>query len=215
MALMLAQSLGYIASTLVFATFYMRTMLPLRGVAIASNVCFLAYGFWLGLWPVAILHALLLPLNAMRLGQMRKMLENIRAARSTDVDLHAIARSFTPVRYTRGMALFRKGDPGDSAYFLAAGEVEFPELRARCVAGELFGEISIFSPGRVRTASALCVTDVELYRIDEHAIVMAFYQDPAFAFAMLRLVTYRLLRNFDQLEAEICGLTVDPTARRA
>ena len=29
---------GYLASALVFATFYMKTMMPLRAVAIASNV---------------------------------------------------------------------------------------------------------------------------------------------------------------------------------
>jgi hypothetical protein len=34
---------GYVASGLVFATFYMRTMLPLRLLAIGSNVAFITY----------------------------------------------------------------------------------------------------------------------------------------------------------------------------
>jgi len=38
----IVQALGYLASALVFAAFYMRTMLPLRMLAIASNVVFLA-----------------------------------------------------------------------------------------------------------------------------------------------------------------------------
>jgi hypothetical protein len=38
------EGLGYLASLLVFSTFYMKTMLPLRGVAIASNIAFMAYG---------------------------------------------------------------------------------------------------------------------------------------------------------------------------
>ena len=33
-----AEGIGYIASLLVFCTFYVKTMLPLRGVAIASNI---------------------------------------------------------------------------------------------------------------------------------------------------------------------------------
>jgi CRP/FNR family transcriptional regulator, cyclic AMP receptor protein len=35
------EGFGYLASALVFFAFYMRTMLPLRCVAIASNVAFL------------------------------------------------------------------------------------------------------------------------------------------------------------------------------
>ena len=42
------EPLGYLASTLVFATFWMRTMLPLRLVAIASNVAFAGYGWLVG-----------------------------------------------------------------------------------------------------------------------------------------------------------------------
>jgi CRP/FNR family transcriptional regulator, cyclic AMP receptor protein len=39
-----SDAVGYVASLLVFCTFYMRTMLPLRVVAIASNVAFMIYG---------------------------------------------------------------------------------------------------------------------------------------------------------------------------
>ena len=43
------EPLGYIASALVFATFWMQTMLPLRVVAIASNVAFAGYGWLVGI----------------------------------------------------------------------------------------------------------------------------------------------------------------------
>jgi CRP/FNR family transcriptional regulator, cyclic AMP receptor protein len=58
---------GYIASALVFATFYMRTMVPLRVVAIASNVAFIIYATIDGLTPIFLLHVALLPLNVLRL----------------------------------------------------------------------------------------------------------------------------------------------------
>ncbi len=205
MADIIPQSIGYIASILVFVTFYMQTMVPLRCVAVASNVAFLGYGLALGIWPVAILHSLLLPLNAMRLVQIRRMLADIHASRSGDIDVHAIARSFKAVRCPAGTVLFRKGDPGDCAYYIAKGEIEFPEFHARCRAGQLFGEIAMFSPDGVRTASAVCAGDVELYRIDEHAFMVAFYQSPSFAFALLRLVTTRLLENLKRLEADIAS----------
>jgi hypothetical protein len=64
-----ADSFGYIASFLVLVTFSMRRMVPLRIVAILSNIAFFEYGFSLGLKPVALLHGLLLPINICRLAQ--------------------------------------------------------------------------------------------------------------------------------------------------
>jgi CRP/FNR family cyclic AMP-dependent transcriptional regulator len=58
---------GYIASALVFSAFYMKDMVPLRILAICSNVAFLIYGTSMLLTPVIVLHALLLPLNVWRL----------------------------------------------------------------------------------------------------------------------------------------------------
>ena len=196
-------SVGYLASALVFVTFYMKTMVPLRCVAMASNITFLTYGMWLHLWPIAILHALMLPLNGLRLMQIRRMLLDLRAARTEEIDLKTIARSFDAVKYPRGSVLFRKGDAGDCAYYIAKGEVEFPEVKARCGEGQIFGEIAIFSPMHLRMASAVCTTDVELYRMDEHALVVAFHQSAPFAFSILRLITTRLLQDVAKLGADI------------
>jgi hypothetical protein len=58
---------GYIASSLVFMTFYMRGMVALRLVALCSNVAFLIYAFSLHFAPIAILHGALIPVNVSRL----------------------------------------------------------------------------------------------------------------------------------------------------
>jgi hypothetical protein len=58
---------GYIAASLVFLTFYMGGMVPLRLVALCSNVAFLVYAFALHLAPIAILHGALIPVNIIRL----------------------------------------------------------------------------------------------------------------------------------------------------
>ncbi len=60
---------GFLASALVLAAFFARDMVPLRVLALCSNVAFLAYGLRLGLAPVWLLHALLLPVNCCRLVQ--------------------------------------------------------------------------------------------------------------------------------------------------
>jgi len=67
-----AHSLGYLASGLVLLTFGMRTMLPMRIAAIASNLAFIAYGLALGLTPIWVLHGILLPLNAYRLLELQR-----------------------------------------------------------------------------------------------------------------------------------------------
>ena len=48
---MVVEITGYVASALVLATFWMRTMIPLRIVALGSNIAFIIYGIVGGLVP--------------------------------------------------------------------------------------------------------------------------------------------------------------------
>jgi hypothetical protein len=63
--------LGYAAASAVLATFLMRSMVPLRLVAILSNVLFISYGYLAHIHPVLLLHAALLPINIARLATHR------------------------------------------------------------------------------------------------------------------------------------------------
>ena len=54
---------------LLLLTFFMRQMVPLRAVAIASSMAWLVFGFGEHVVPVAALHVVLLPLNSYRLFQ--------------------------------------------------------------------------------------------------------------------------------------------------
>ena len=62
-------AVGYLASMLVIASFGMRAMVPLRVLAVCSNLAFFAYGLGLRLAPVCVLHGILLPMNVWRLWQ--------------------------------------------------------------------------------------------------------------------------------------------------
>jgi hypothetical protein len=66
-------AIGYLASGLVFAAFAMKDIVRLRIVAICSNFAFLAYGLSIGLMPVWLLHAVLLPMNLWRLAELAGM----------------------------------------------------------------------------------------------------------------------------------------------
>ena len=59
--------LGFVAAGLVLATFCMKGLVPLRAMAITSNLAFILYGYAAGIEPVLVLHLILLPINVMRL----------------------------------------------------------------------------------------------------------------------------------------------------
>ena len=61
------EAIGYVASMLVLTAFGMKSIIPLRLVAMCSNLVFIIYGLGLELTPVWSLHAALLPMNAWRL----------------------------------------------------------------------------------------------------------------------------------------------------
>lgn len=80
---------AWLAAALVFATFFMKTIVPLRMLAIASNVAFITYGL-LGiaqgigaqLMPILVLHVALLPLNVLRLREVRTAIRTVRALKT-------------------------------------------------------------------------------------------------------------------------------------
>lgn len=67
---MMTNFAGYVASTLVLATFTTSDMRLLRVIGIFSNVAFITYAVLSGLLPVLVLHLLLLPVNVLRLLQL-------------------------------------------------------------------------------------------------------------------------------------------------
>jgi CRP/FNR family transcriptional regulator, cyclic AMP receptor protein len=48
----------------------MNTIVPLRGLAIASNLLFILYGVAGHLYPVLLLHVVLLPVNIVKIVQL-------------------------------------------------------------------------------------------------------------------------------------------------
>jgi hypothetical protein len=78
----LTDILGYAAAGMVLATFSFRSITALRSVAIASNLLFIAYAALAHLFPVLVLHALLLPLNLLRLRQAVRLAENLKPPRT-------------------------------------------------------------------------------------------------------------------------------------
>jgi hypothetical protein len=63
--------IGYAAALAVLGSFSMSTIVPLRVLAVVSNVLFAAYGVLAHLYPVFFLHSILLPINVFKLAKGR------------------------------------------------------------------------------------------------------------------------------------------------
>ena len=77
---------GYVASCLVFATFYVKKIVTLRLIALCSNIAFILYALGCGLQPIFILHSLLLPLNLYRIFEIKRNENNFIAPKSAELE---------------------------------------------------------------------------------------------------------------------------------
>ena len=115
------EAFGYLASSLVLVTFCMHTMLALRALAICSNIAFLVYGIAARIYPVLILHLILLPLNVAHLTRMILVLRRAKLAADTDLSPNWLLPYMQPRRVRKGETLFKKGDYADALYLIASG----------------------------------------------------------------------------------------------
>ncbi len=180
----------------------MKNMVPLRWAALASNVAFLAYSVPLGLWPIAVLHGALLPLNLIRLLELRQLVRRLRNAKAGSFDTSVLMQVMKREIYPAGHVMFERGEVADKAYYLASGRVAVPAYGAEVAAGAFFGEIGVFMPGNLRPSTVVCVTDVEVFVIDANGIVAAFALEPGFAVHLLGLACARMNANVEHFKAQ-------------
>jgi CRP/FNR family transcriptional regulator, cyclic AMP receptor protein len=187
--------LGYVASASVLITFCMSTMVPLRIVAICSNVLFASYGAVAHIYPVLILHTILLPVNSVRLYQILNLLKRVRAAELSEMSVETLLPLMSKRELKAGEILIHKGDKADSMYYLASGTMKIVEIGKTIGPGAVLGEIGIFARDQKRTATVECVDDCEIYEISESRTKQLYFQNPAFGFAVMKVVIGRLVEN--------------------
>jgi CRP-like cAMP-binding protein len=198
----IAEMSGYLAAALVFFTFYMKTMIPLRIVGICANGAFITYGFFEGLYPVLILHVILLPLNAMRLQQMVQLTKQVREAAQGNLNMDWLKPFTTTQQAQAGEVLFRKDDDATTMYVVVSGLYRLAESGIEIAAPQVVGEFAWLSPGRKRTQTLECVEPGTLLRVGYGQVEQLFFQNQKFGFYLLKLITARLFANIARLESE-------------
>jgi CRP/FNR family cyclic AMP-dependent transcriptional regulator len=187
---------GYTASVLVFLAFYMKTMIPLRIVGIASNLAFITYAAGAQLYPVLILHSMLLPLNCLRLLQMRALIHEVREAPRGDLSMEWLIPFMRRRSLTKGDVLFKRGDRATELYVMLSGSIRLVDIGVTVGSGSVLGEIGVFGPRNQRMDTALCETDVEVGAIANDKVLELFHQNPKFGRYLMTLVIQRLLDDY-------------------
>ena len=192
---------GWLSAALVFSSFFMKTMIPLRMVAICSNVAFmtyallgLKYGVFGRVYPILVLHASLLPLNIIRLRQQKVLIRAVREA-SEDEMVRSLVPYMQAETRAAGEVLFKKGEAANRLYVIQRGHVRFAEIGKVVGDGQVFGEVGLFAPQNVRTLSAICDEDCRLYTITREKVLELYYQNPQFGFFLIRLVAGRVFES--------------------
>ena len=195
---------GYAAVASSIITCAMKTMIPLRVVSMTCNALFIIYGFFSGIYPTLILNLILLPLNTVRLHQMRKLIHDVEAAASygeTSIDW---LKPFMARRsFHKGDIVFRKGDVADAMYYSVSGRYRLQEIGIDIPVGQVFGDLGLLAPGNVRTQTIECLEDGEVLTAGYQQVKELYFQNPQFGFYFLRLTSERLFENISRLEAEI------------
>ena len=207
---------AWIASAITLATFFMKTMIPLRVLAIAGNLFGIGYGLFGGGVHAVITNSVLLPFNIYRLVEMRRLVENVSTAADCELSLEWLKPFMKGREYPKGHVIFRKGERADYLYFLAKGQIRLMEFEHVLEPGHLFGEIGFFAPGQIRSLTAVCAGDCEVYAISESALKQLYYQNPEFGFYLVRLIARRLTLNIQRVEERAKAATAgaaDPVQR--
>ncbi len=163
----LPEALGFLASGLVLLTFGMRTMRPMRLLAICSNLAFITYGLSLGLTPVWALHGILLPLNLYRLLELQRNRCRLPAAAPGERALERLRPRIAKRRLARGEVLFRKGEPARELFYVLKGRLRLRDIDGPLDAADPQGGIGLASPDGTRLATAVCETDCELLVVSD------------------------------------------------
>ena len=199
-----------VAAGFVLVSSFVKTMIPLRWLAIGSNVGFVAYGALHPSYPMLLLHAALLPLNFFRLAEMKQLTRRVEAVRAegelSSVWLRPYMRA---TKMRKGAVLFRKGDIGDRLYMLAEGRIELVETGGSLLPGQIFGEIAFFSPDRRRRLTARCAESSTVLSIDESTVKQLYFQNPAFGFKMIELVASRFAADVDRANAGLAAMKAE------
>jgi hypothetical protein len=199
----LANMFGLVGAIFFVATLLMQTMVPLRVANMAGCTFFATYGALSGNVATFLLYLLLLPINAVRLRQMLRLVKKARTATQGDMSMEWLKPFMTERRYRRGDRLFKKGDAATEMFLIVTGKFLVKEIGVELPPGRIMGEFGFLTPDNRRTGAVECIEDGQVLSITYERLLEIYFQNPQFGYYFLVLTTRRLLENIARLEGII------------
>ena len=103
--------------------------------------------------------------------------------------------------FKKGEYLFKLGDRAEKLFYIVKGIIRLPELNKYIYAGQVIGEMGIFSPNKDRMASAVAEEDIEAYTMGGDEVRRLMSRDPGLAINLIQLSIKRMIENL-KAEAE-------------
>ena len=188
---------GFIGAVLTLASYLMKSMLPLRMMALAANVFFVAYGYLEAALPSLMLYATMIPINAKKIYEIKKLVRAIEHAKADTPVSEWLLPHMTRRQAKAGTTLWHKGDKATEMLYLESGQLNLPEYDEAIGPGSLVGEIGLFVPGNRRTRTIVCATDCTLYGLSAEAMALLYYENPKLGYHVMRVIVARLLHDAD------------------
>jgi CRP-like cAMP-binding protein len=136
----------------------------------------------------------------------------------TEDETFALATQLTPTPFAPSDIATRQGEPSDSLYILARGEVAIfrdgehakqgRKLLAKLRAPAFFGEMGLLT-GQARTATIIAESETLCYRLDKRGFEAIIQARPQLADAMSRTVAERQAAN----DATLASLSAEARAQ--
>jgi hypothetical protein len=211
----LANMFALVGAIFFVATLLMQTMVPLRIANMAGCTFFATSGALSGNVATFLLYLLLLPINAVRLRQMLRLVKKARNATQGDMSMEWLKPFMTERRYRRGDRLFRKGDAAAEMFLTVTGRFLVKEIDVELPPGRLMGELGFLTPNNRRTGTIECIEDGQVLSITYDRLLELYFQNPQFGYYFLILTSQRLLENIARLERTTVQQNAGPRATAA
>jgi hypothetical protein len=202
----LANMFALMGSIFFVVTLLTRTMVPLRIANMISNLFFVAFGALASDIKTFLLYLLLVPINALRLYQMQRLVKKARNATKGDKSMEWLKPFMTERKYRKGDKLFKKGDVANEMFLTITGSFRVTEFNVELAPGSLMGELGFLTPNNKRTATIECTEAGQVLTIEYDKLLEIYFQNPEFGYYFLILTSQRLLENNAKLEATVAQL---------
>ena len=133
--------LGFIGAVLMVTSYLMKSMMPLRIVALAANVFLVAYAVINHSWPTMALYLAMIPINIKKVREIRSLVAAMATARADTPLSEWLLPHMTRRQATAGEALWKKGDVATEMVYVHSGELQLLEHGTTLGPGALVGEI--------------------------------------------------------------------------